>query len=660
MPERPSPFPKRGAAWLLFAGTVFGLVVVLGIWAGTNLEIPFQTPATTGAEASRKLALRGRDSSGRTGPHAREAKEGLNTDLEDEEAQHLAADSPEAALPRRSSSAETKESHDDAALLATLERLEQRVAAGMARACESVVTLEYAAVDGPADSRRVATGVVINKDGDVLSVRIDRPTGDRPANSAGPTTTAPEPIVARDSVGRCHIARWVAADPESGLTLLRIPPRTLRPIRVASDRPVLGNQVVVIGSPFGLGHTVGRGHIAGLDRALKLRSRQLGGLIQVQAPLYPGDSGAVVANFRGELLGLIRSGLAIPVAANDRARTERDNDFGFAITAHDALWVADQLRAHGRVDRAYLGVRLEPFDQTASQPSTTTPRTTLPEQSDAARSRRQNEPGGAAGMEGAYLHAVIGGTPAALAGLEAGDSIVELDGQPIRSPHDLTHQLDRILAGAEVRLNVLRSRGPKPQRMTFDVRTGSRADAAQHAHVSPAASKGVANPPPTAKPGTDSGAVAAGSVSAPALSATPTPTPASPAPAPPLTVTPTAAPVDSGVAVAASSSAGPVPDQKPQAATAAPDAKPKASELQAQAQSQHPGEVRGSAPVLIPPPARSPLRAAVPPPQAEELRLTLPRAVTDRLEQLERRLDTLERRPSPSSDSRQSAAARHP
>ena len=159
---------------------------------------------------------------------SREVKEGLDPDLEDEEVQHLAAVPPGAAPPRRSSRTETKESHDDSALLATLERLEQCVAAGMAQARESVVTLEYAAVDGPADSRRVATGVVINTDGDVLSVRIDRPTGSQPAGSGGPATkaTAPAPIVARDAVGRRHIAQWVADDQESGLTLLRIsPPR---------------------------------------------------------------------------------------------------------------------------------------------------------------------------------------------------------------------------------------------------------------------------------------------------------------------------------------------------------------------------------------------------------------------------------------------------
>src|SRR3954452_19885373 len=101
MPERPSPFPKRVAAWL-FRGTVFGMVVALGIWAGTRLEIPLQTPAMTGAEGSRKHALQGRDSSARTNAHSREVKEGLAPDLEDKEVQHLGTAPPRAAPPRRS------------------------------------------------------------------------------------------------------------------------------------------------------------------------------------------------------------------------------------------------------------------------------------------------------------------------------------------------------------------------------------------------------------------------------------------------------------------------------------------------------------------------------------------------------------------------------
>ena len=94
-------------------------------------------------------------------------------------------------------------------------------------------------------------------------------------------------------------------------------------------------------------------------------------------------------------------------------------------------------------------MRLEPSDQPASESSSGVPRTKLPERADAVRPRRQNEPDLAAGLEGAYLYEVITDTPAAFAGLEAGDSIVELDGQPIRSFHDVTQQLDRILAGAE-------------------------------------------------------------------------------------------------------------------------------------------------------------------------------------------------------------------
>ena len=101
--------------------------------------------------------------------------------------------------------------------------------------------------------------------------------------------------------------------------------------------------MLVIGNPFGLGHSVSRGHVAGLDRRLELGPRQLGGLIQVDASLHPGDSGALLADLHGGWLGVIRSGLASP-AESDRKGRELDHDLGFAIPARDALWVADQLR----------------------------------------------------------------------------------------------------------------------------------------------------------------------------------------------------------------------------------------------------------------------------------------------------------------------------
>ncbi len=198
----------------------------------------------------------------------------------------------------------------DAALLETVER---RVAKSIARARESAVALEYAVADAPSGARRVATGVVVNARGDVLSVRIDPPPSDAP-------------VVARDASGRRHPAQWVAADAETGLTLLQIDPKVAEPVRPASRLPRLGSQVLIIGNPFGLGHSVSRGQVAGLDRRLEIGPRPLGGLIQIDAALHPGDSGAPVTNLRGEWLGLVRGGLTAP-----EARHTPDHDLGFAI-----------------------------------------------------------------------------------------------------------------------------------------------------------------------------------------------------------------------------------------------------------------------------------------------------------------------------------------
>src|SRR5271157_1753650 len=485
-----------------------------------------------------------------------------------------------------------REGSDESALFAALEQLERQMSAGTIRARDSVVALEYTALEGPPGSRRLATGVVINSRGDVLSVRIDPPSSST-SSAPGPISTGSgaaglTTIVAHDASGRRHPAHWVAADPETGLTLLQI---------------------------------------AGLDRALKLGSRQLGGLIQVQAPLYPGDSGAVVANLRGQLLGLIRSGLAIPATAKDRV--ERDNDFGFALAVRDVLWVADQLRARGHVDRAYLGVRLEPAAAVTLHPH--------PE------AGSHPSPDVDAILEGAVLLEVMAGTPAALAGLRAGDVIVAVDGQPVHSPHDLTDRLDRLPAQAMIHLDIVRARGPQRQHMTLTLRTSSRTEAGTQAGLFPAPGAPVPQPSSPRPVQTEPVTALAGPGSMP------------PSPASSLTVVPTTAPAaaTSAVPSAASPMASLITPPTP-AASAVPDS----TIGQVEARPWH----EAPAAVSIPGPVRSPLRAAVPPPQAEEFKLTLPRAVTERLEQLERRLEKLERSPTPTSppETRQASSARTP
>ncbi len=487
---------------------------------------------------------------------------------------------------------------DDETLFLALEKLERRMAAAIARARESVVALEYTAPDSPPGTRRVATGVVINHRGEVLSVRIDQPP--TPQVTAARNSSL---IVARDVEGRRHSVHWVATDSESGLTLLRLPPRVVRPIRMAAGGPNLGSQVFVVGNPFGMGHSVSRGHVAGLDRALELGTRQLGGLIQIQAPIYPGDSGAAVVNLQGDWLGLIRSGLAIPGSEATRNvytpsaavgsglssppasadiltdRPERVTDFGFAIPVRDVLWVADQLRTCGRVDRAYLGVRLEPLTVAGSSDRNPGALKTAPEIAGAIVPGLEGAP--TAAEEGAILQEVLTNTPASQAGLRRGDGIVELDGQPIRSAHDLTDRLDRIPARTTILLVVVRDRGPHQTRISLSLQTASRPEM-QH-----------------------------GSLPAPAVTVSANTTASRPLPDSP-----------SGSEGAIGS-----PSERPQAQTR--------------------------------------VDTQLPPPQGGELRITLPRAIVERLEKLEHRLEKLESFPGGATDhitspNRQISSARKP
>ena len=307
------------------------------------------------------------------------------------------------------------------------------------KAQDSTVALEYNAGDS-AGGRRVATGVVISKRGDVISVRVEPPEGrDR------------ESIVARDSAGHRHPARWMAADEETGLTLLRVEADDIRPIRPTARAAILGAAIFLIGNPYRLGPSVSRGNIAGLDRRMEYGPRPLGGLIQLQVALHKGDSGALLADMKGGWLGLVRGGLRVD-------GEEDDNNLGFAIPAIDALWVANQLLAHRKVDRAFLGIKLL---------------------------EKSGEPG-------AEVSSVVDGSPAEEAGLRPGDRVVRLDGLPIRTRDDLTDRLDRTAAGAEVSLEY--ARGPVLNRVT--VRTIARSTKPPSPPDSPAPS------PPPAEPAT--------------------------------------------------------------------------------------------------------------------------------------------------------------
>lgn len=554
-------------------------------------------------------------------------------------------------------------------LLAAWSHLERQIDVALARARESVVSLEYTSVHPRVGARRIASGVVISHHGDVLSVQIDPPPGgavSNPAASGGKDQTdAGASIVARDYLGHRHAAQWLAADPHTGLTLLRLAPRVVRPIRAMTDTPKLGSQVFVVGNPFGMGHSVSRGHVAGLDRAVLLGRRQLGGLIQIQAPIYPGDSGAMVVDIRGAWLGLIRSGLGVPGAsgspaadgaaapgsspsarttgqanadnqpgdAGDDRPTELETDFGFAIPSRDALWIAEQLRTRGRVDRAYLGVRFErapvfagptvghaadsnPSPSTvvaqapagggawrgpggapissSPEPETTTPtETTMPDRDEALLLD-----------DGARIGEVLPDTPAAKAGLRPGDRIVVLDGQPIRSRMDAVDRLNRTPAQATVTLGVYRPGDPIRPRFEVSVRTSSRPSPELAPAQAPASAPAASPESHGAHAGTPSSTDPVAVQTEPAPPAGDTRRDPAPADAPPVPRRNDAsnAPVQQPTAPATSSaSALAVPDRT----------------------------------------------SAANPPALNEIKHTLPRAVVEHIEHLERRIVELEHQQDP-------------
>ena len=179
----------------------------------------------------------------------------------------------------------------------------------------------------------------------------------------------------------------------------------------------VGEYVLAIGNPYGLGSTVTMG-------ILSAKSRDLGvgpydDFLQTDASINPGNSGGPLFDLRGLVVG-------INTAIHPRGR-----GLGFAIPIDDLKEVLPQLLAKGRVDRGRLGVMVEPIDPPAAK----------------ALGRR---------AQGAWVTAVEKGSPAERSGLRAGDVIVSVDGAPIVRQQDLQRFIARHAPGTTAALGVLR------------------------------------------------------------------------------------------------------------------------------------------------------------------------------------------------------------
>lgn len=235
---------------------------------------------------------------------------------------------------------------------------------------------------------------------------------------------------------RVYEARVVGQDPRSDLAVLKIDASDLSLLTLGdSDRARVGDVVLAIGNPLGIGQTVTAGIISALGRTTGLSDGSFESFLQTDAPINQGNSGGALVNTAGELVG-INSQILTPTGGNI--------GIGFAIPANMARDVADQLIKSGEVRRGFLGVTIQPVtSEVASQL-------------------------GLREARGVVVGAVEQGSPAERAGLRQGDVITAFNGNQIADGNSLRNLVASAGPGAEVTLTVLRDGREQQVRAKLD------------------------------------------------------------------------------------------------------------------------------------------------------------------------------------------------
>jgi len=231
-------------------------------------------------------------------------------------------------------------------------------------------------------------------------------------------------------------ARLIGSDPATDIALLQIPPERLTAVRVGdSDALQVGDYVLAIGNPFGVGQTVTGGIVSALGRA-GLNMEGYEDFIQTDASINPGNSGGALINLRGELVG-INTAIIGPAGGNV--------GIGFAVPTNMAMRVAEQLARYGEVRRGGIGI--------AAVAEVTQ-----------AIAREQRLPA----IEGAVIAAVVAGSPADRAGIRRGDVVIAANGRPVRTGYDLRNQQALTAIGQPLELILVNEGRQRTVRVTVE------------------------------------------------------------------------------------------------------------------------------------------------------------------------------------------------
>jgi serine protease Do len=221
-------------------------------------------------------------------------------------------------------------------------------------------------------------------------------------------------------------AKIIGTDPKTDIAVLKVEGSNFPAITLGDSSKVqIGDYSLAIGDPFGVGETVTMGIVSAKGRG-NLGIEDYEDFLQTDAPINPGNSGGALINDRGELIGINTAILSHGSGGNE--------GIGFAIPVNLARGVMNQILDHGKVTRGYLGVVVQPITPAM------------------AKALGQGDQ-----AKGALVGDVSANGPARASGIERGDIILEVNGQPVGDANQLRNTIAMMQPGDTAKLKISRN-----------------------------------------------------------------------------------------------------------------------------------------------------------------------------------------------------------